>query len=76
MPNINLNITGAWAILAGFLIFSYFTRVGWWAWTGLFIFFIRLLPDNDTGKQAAYVLLLISLFLFVLGVLTMDWSYT
>jgi len=75
VPNINLNLPAAWAVLAGFLVFSFFTHSGWWAWTGLLIFVVRLLPDNSTGKGFGYLFLTISLGLFIFGIFSMSWNY-
>jgi nucleoside permease NupC len=73
MPHINIDARLSIGVLAGTLVLSYFTHVAWWTWAGLSFVFADLVSDQS--KNAMYLLLIISLILFIFGIFRMDWVY-
>ena len=61
-------------ILIGTIAFSYYTKIGWWAFAGLTYFIYARLHDDDY-EVAKYIFLSISILLFITSIFKMGWIF-
>lgn len=75
MPQISIKPPLSIVVLAGLLVMSYFTHVGWWTWLGLSFLIASLFADEKKYEPLVYFFSIITLGLFILGIITMRWVY-
>jgi hypothetical protein len=72
-PNVRANISQPFAVLAGAIILSYFSHVGWWALAGLM--FLIGSYFSGFGLVIPRIFLIISCIFFVLALVAMKWVW-
>lgn len=79
MPSINTKLSGIFVILGAFVVLSYFTRVAWWALTGLMLFLAVMAADWDENNHDLQILGnffgFVSLVLFVVAIVRTGWVF-
>ncbi len=73
-PKINANLSQPFAILAGSVVLSYFSHIGWWSLAGFF--FVLGAFFNITGHiRLGDICLALSGILFIIAVVAMRWFW-
>lgn len=77
MPDLK-NVPVALIVLGASLVFSYYTRVGWWSLSGLSILLAEIGSNisNERDRKVLMGLFLMFGFLFlILGIVKMNWIF-